>query len=161
MMPRPKSCANPVVIVDPHETQRLMPANEKGFDILETAETDFESALINKSDHVPPSVADISHQIRRPTSSVAQANITIKTIFNILRSFSSSNILTIYLHALWQSLHPFGKNCVQGLPRDFGQNNPNTNKKFRLSFSATSHQLSFGGAKKEQVRGYQIWWIGE
>jgi hypothetical protein len=34
-----------------------------------------------------------------PTSSVAQANLTIKINFNILPSFSSSNIFTIYLHA--------------------------------------------------------------
>jgi hypothetical protein len=36
--------------------------------------------------------------IRCPTSSVATANLTIKTNFNILRSFGSSDILTIYLH---------------------------------------------------------------
>jgi hypothetical protein len=57
-----------------------------------------------------------------PTSSVAQANLTIKTNFNILRSFSPSDILTIYLHAFLQSRHPFEKNCVQDLPRDFRQN---------------------------------------
>jgi hypothetical protein len=34
-----------------------------------------------------------------PTSSVAQANLTIKINFNILRSFSSSDIIIIYLHA--------------------------------------------------------------
>jgi hypothetical protein len=63
-----------------------------------------------------------------PTPSVAQANLTIKINFNVLSSFSSSNILTICLHVFLQSLHPFEKNCVQGLPRDFRQNNPNTNK---------------------------------
>jgi hypothetical protein len=57
-----------------------------------------------------------------PTSSVAQANLTIKINFNILRSFSSSDIFTIYLHAFLQSLHPFEKSCVQGFPRDFRQN---------------------------------------
>jgi hypothetical protein len=72
-----------------------------------------------------------SGNIGYPTSSVAQANLTIKINFNILRSFSSSDILTIYLRAFLQSLHPFEKNCVQGLLRDFRQNNPNTNKKFR------------------------------
>jgi hypothetical protein len=72
----------------------------------------------------------------------------IKINFNTLRSFSSSDIFTIYLHPFLQSLHPFEKNCVQGLPRDFRQNNPNTNKKFRWSFSATSYQLSFDVAKK-------------
>jgi hypothetical protein len=41
-----------------------------------------------------------------PTSSGTQANLTIKINFNILRSFSSSYILTIYLHAFLQSLHP-------------------------------------------------------
>jgi hypothetical protein len=97
-----------------------------------------------------------------PTSSGAQANLTMKINFNILRSFRSSDILTIYLHALLQcSIHStFEKNCVQGLPRDFRQNNPNTNKKFRWSFSAISHQLSFDVATKEKVRGCQIWWIG-
>jgi TPR repeat protein len=44
--------------------------------------------------------------IGRPTSSVAQANLTIKINLNILRSFSSSNMFTIYLHAFLQSLHP-------------------------------------------------------
>jgi hypothetical protein len=88
-----------------------------------------------------------------PTSSVAQANPTIKIKFNVLRSFSSSNVLTIYLHAFLQWLHPFEKNRVQGLPRDFRQNNPNTNKKFRGSFSAISHQPSFDVAKKEKARG--------
>jgi hypothetical protein len=88
--------------------------------------------------------------IGRPTSSVAQANLTIKINFNILRSFSSSNILTIYLRAFLKSLHPFEKNCVQGLPQDFRQNNPNTNKKFRCSFRAISHQLFFDVAKKEK-----------
>jgi hypothetical protein len=60
------------------------------------------------------------------------------------------------------SIHPFEKNCVQGLPRDFRQNNPSTNKNFRWSFSAISHQLSFDVAKKEKgkVRGCQIWRIG-
>jgi hypothetical protein len=79
-----------------------------------------------------------SSSIGCPTSSVAQANLTIRINFNILRSFSSSDILTIYLHAFLQSLHPFEKNCVQGLPKNFRQNNPNTNKKFRWSFSAIS-----------------------
>jgi hypothetical protein len=87
------------------------------------------------------------------TSSVAQANLTIKTNFNILRSFSSSDILTICLHTFLQSLHPFEKNWVQGLPRDFRQNNLNTNKKFRWSFSAISHQLSFDIAKNEKSEG--------
>jgi hypothetical protein len=73
-----------------------------------------------------------------PTSSVAQANLTIKINFNILPSFNSSDILTIYLHAFLQSLHPFEKNYPQSLPRDFRQNNPNTNKKLRWSFSAIS-----------------------
>jgi hypothetical protein len=102
----------------------------------------------------------LQEHIRCPTSSVAQANLMIKINFNILRSFSSSDILTIYLHAFLQSFHPFEKNCVQGLPQDFRQNNPNANKKFRWSFSAISHQLSFGLAKKEKVRGCQIWRIG-
>jgi hypothetical protein len=84
-----------------------------------------------------------------PTSSVAQANLTIKINFNILHSFSSSDILIIYLHVFLQSLHPFEKNCVEGLPQDFRQDNPNTNKKFRWSFSAIS-QLSFDLAKKEK-----------
>jgi hypothetical protein len=62
---------------------------------------------------------EMDHCIGCPTSSVAQANLTIKINFNILRSFSSSDILTICLHAFLQSLHSFEKNCVQGLPRDF------------------------------------------
>jgi hypothetical protein len=33
------------------------------------------------------------------------------------------------------------------------QNNPNTNKTFRWSFSAISHQLSFDVAKKEKAEG--------
>jgi hypothetical protein len=77
----------------------------------------------------------------------------MKINFNRLRSFDSSDILTIYLHAWLQSLHPFEKTCVQGLPRDFRQNNPNTNKKFKWSFSAIFHQLCFGGAKKEKSEG--------
>jgi hypothetical protein len=93
------------------------------------------------------------NDIECPTSSVAQANFMIKTIFNILRSFSSSDILTIYLHAFLQSLHPFKKTCVQGLPRDFRSNNPNMNKKFRWSFSAISHQLSFDVATTEKSEG--------
>jgi hypothetical protein len=48
-----------------------------------------------------------------PTPSVAQANLTIKINFNILRSFSSSDILTIYLHAFLQSLHPFEKTAFK------------------------------------------------
>jgi hypothetical protein len=72
----------------------------------------------------------------------------IKINSNILRSFSSSDILTIYLHAFLQLLYPFEKNCVQALPLDFRQNNLNMNKKFRWSFSAISHQLSFDVAKK-------------
>jgi hypothetical protein len=84
----------------------------------------------------------------------------IKINFNILRSLSSSDILTIYLHAFLQGLHPFEKNCVQGFPRDFRENNPNTNKKFIWSFSAISYRLSFDVAKKEKVRGCQIWRIG-
>jgi hypothetical protein len=60
-----------------------------------------------------------------PTLDVAKANLTIKINFNILRPFSSSDTLTIYLHAFLQSLNPFEKNCGQGLPRDFRQNNPN------------------------------------
>jgi hypothetical protein len=86
-------------------------------------------------------------------SSVAQANLTIKVDFNILRSFGSSDMLTIYLHAFLQSHHPFEKNCVQGLPQEFRQNNMNTDKKFRWSFSAISHQLSFDVAKKEKSKG--------
>jgi hypothetical protein len=86
-------------------------------------------------------------------SSVAQVNLTIKINFNVLHSLSSSDILTIYLHAFLQSFHPFEKNCVQDLPRDFRQNNPNTNKKFRWSFRAISHQLSFDVAKKEKSMG--------
>jgi hypothetical protein len=62
-------------------------------------------------------------------------------------------IPTIQLHAFLQSLHPFEKNCVQGLLQDFHQNNPNTNKKFRWSFSAISHQLSFDVADKEKSEG--------
>jgi hypothetical protein len=77
----------------------------------------------------------------------------IKISFNILRSFISSNILTIHLHAFLQWLHPFEKNCVQGLLRDFRQNDPNTIKKFRWSFSAISRQLSFDVAKKERPEG--------
>jgi hypothetical protein len=73
-----------------------------------------------------------------------------------LRSFSLSDILTIYLHVFLQSLHSFEKNCVRGLARDFRQNNPNTNKKFKWSFSAISHQLSLDVAKKENARGCQI-----
>jgi hypothetical protein len=88
-----------------------------------------------------------------PTSSVAQANLTIKINFNRLLAFRSSDIITIYLQAFLQLLHPFEKNCVQDLPKDFRQNNPNTNKKFRWGFSATSHQLSFDAAKKEKVQG--------
>jgi hypothetical protein len=49
--------------------------------------------------------------------------------------------------------HPFEKNCVQGLPRDFGQNNPNPNKKFRWSFNVISHQLFFDVAKKGKPEG--------
>jgi hypothetical protein len=56
-----------------------------------------------------------------------------------------------------QSLHPFEKNFVQDLPRDFRQNNnnknPNTNKKFRWSFNAISHQLSFDVSRKEKSEG--------
>jgi hypothetical protein len=52
-----------------------------------------------------------------------------------------------------QPLHPFEKNCVQDLPRDFRQNNSNTNKKFRWSFNAISYQLSFDAAKKEKSEG--------
>jgi hypothetical protein len=55
------------------------------------------------------------------------------------------------MHAFLQSLHPFEKNCVQGLPRDCRQKNPNTSKKFRWSFSAISHQISFDVAKKEKA----------
>jgi hypothetical protein len=40
-----------------------------------------------------------------PTSSVAQANLTIRINFNILCSFSLSDILTIYLHTFLQSLY--------------------------------------------------------
>jgi hypothetical protein len=48
----------------------------------------------------------MSMTIGCPTSSVAQANLTIKTNFNILRSFTSSDILTIYLHAFCnRSIH--------------------------------------------------------
>jgi hypothetical protein len=82
---------------------------------------------------------------------VAQVNLTIKINFNILRSFGSSDILTIYLHAFLQSLYLFEKNCVQGLPRDFRQDHPNTNKKFKWSFSGMSDQLSFDGAKNVPV----------
>jgi hypothetical protein len=92
-----------------------------------------------------------SENIGCPTPSVAQANLTIKINFNILRSFSSTTILIIYLHAVLQSLHPFEKNCVQGLPQDFRQNNPNTTKKFGWSFSAIFHQLPFDVTKKEKV----------
>jgi hypothetical protein len=88
--------------------------------------------------------------IGRSTSSVAEWNPTIKVIFNILRSFNSSDMLTIYLHACLQSLHLFEKNFVQGLPRDFRRNNPDKNKKLRWSFSAISYQLSFDVAKKEK-----------
>jgi hypothetical protein len=49
---------------------------------------------------------DQRQHIGCPTSSVASANLMIKIIFNILRSFSLSDILTIYLQALLQSLHP-------------------------------------------------------
>jgi hypothetical protein len=57
------------------------------------------------------------------------------------------------MHTFLQSLHPLEKNCVQGPPRDFCQNNPNTNKKFRWSFSAIFHQLSFDVGKKEKSEG--------
>jgi hypothetical protein len=87
-----------------------------------------------------------------PTSSVTQANLTVKINFNILHSFNSPDILTIYLQAFLQSPHPFEKNCVQGLPQDFRQNNPNTNMKFRWSFSAISHQLFFDVAKRKSLR---------
>jgi hypothetical protein len=41
-----------------------------------------------------------------PTSNVAQANLTMKINFKRLRSLSSSDILTIYLHAFLQcSVH--------------------------------------------------------
>jgi hypothetical protein len=94
-----------------------------------------------------------SYDIQCPTSNVAQENLVIKINFNILNSFSSSDILTIYLHAFLQSLYPLEKNFVQGLPRDLRQNNPNTNKKFRWSFSVISHQLSCDVAKKEKSEG--------
>jgi hypothetical protein len=55
----------------------------------------------------------VHRTIGRPTSSVAQANLTIKINFDILRSFSSSNILTIYLQAFLQSLHPFEKTAFK------------------------------------------------
>jgi hypothetical protein len=86
-------------------------------------------------------------------SSVAQANLTIKINFNILHSFSSSDVLTIYLHTFLQSFHLFEKNCVQDLPRDFRQNNPNTNKKFKWSFSAISYHLSFDLVKRKKFDG--------
>jgi hypothetical protein len=89
-------------------------------------------------------------------SSVAQVNLKIKINFNILRSFGSFDIPTIYLQAFLQSLHLVEENCVQGLSRDFHQNNPNPNKKFRWSFSAISNQLSFDVAKKDKVKGCQI-----
>jgi hypothetical protein len=57
------------------------------------------------------------------------------------------------MHFCNRFIHPFEKNCVQGLPRDFRQNNPNPNKKFRWSFSAISHQLSFDVAKNEKSEG--------
>jgi hypothetical protein len=101
-------------------------------------------------------VSEAMGAIGRPTLSVAQANLTIKINFNVLHSFSSFNILTIYVHAFLQSLHLFEKNCVQGLPRDFRQNKPNTSKKFTWSVSAISRQLSFDVGKKEKVRGCQI-----
>jgi hypothetical protein len=88
-----------------------------------------------------------------PTPSIAQANLTIKINGNILRSFNSSDILTIYLHAFCnRSIHRFAENCVQDLPRDFRQNNPNTNKKFRWSFSAIFHQLSSDVVKRKSPR---------
>jgi hypothetical protein len=62
-------------------------------------------------------------------------------------------MLTIYLHTFLQSLHPFEKNGIQGLPRDFRQNNPNTDKKFRWSFSAMFCQLSFDVAKRKKSKG--------
>jgi hypothetical protein len=116
----------------------------------------FDTLKYTDKDHVQH--LENSRSMRRegigcPTSSVAQENLTIKINFNILRSFSSSDILTINLHAFLQSLHPFGKNCVQGLPRDIRQNNPNTNKKFRWSFSAISPQLSFDVTKNENSEG--------
>jgi hypothetical protein len=67
----------------------------------------------NKSDRASQTL------IWRPTSSVAHANLTIRINFNISRPFSASDILAIYLHAFLQSLHPFEKNCVQGLAQDF------------------------------------------
>jgi hypothetical protein len=103
-----------------------------------------------------PRPSELTGCIEYPTSSVAQANLTTKINFNILRYFSSCDWLTIYLHTFLQSLHPFEKYCVQGLPPDFRQNNPTTNTKFRWSFSAMSHQLSFDVAKKGKVRGCQI-----
>jgi hypothetical protein len=84
---------------------------------------------------------------------IAQANLTIKINFNILRSLSSSNLLTIYLCAFLQSLHPFERNGVQGLPWNFHENNPNMSKKFRWSFGARSHQIFFDRAKKEKSEG--------
>jgi hypothetical protein len=61
-------------------------------------------------------------------------------------------LLSTCTHFCNRSIHRFEKNYVQGLPRDFRQNNPkmNLNKKFRWSFSAISHQLSFDMAKKEK-----------
>jgi hypothetical protein len=40
-------------------------------------------------------------------------NLTIKINFNILRSLSSSDIFTIYLHAFLQYLHPFEKTALK------------------------------------------------
>jgi hypothetical protein len=88
-----------------------------------------------------------------PTSSAAQVNLKIKINFNVVGSCSSSDILIIYFRTFLQSLHPFEKNCVQSLPLDLRQNNPNTNKKFKWSFSATSHQRSFGVTKKKKSEG--------
>jgi hypothetical protein len=65
-------------------------------------------------------------------------------------------MFTIYLHAFLPSLHPFEQNSVQSLPRAFRQNYPNANKKFRWSFNAISHQLSFDVAKKEKGKSPRV-----
>jgi hypothetical protein len=67
---------------------------------------DYACTIQGSSHSLRPKWAGSSKVIGCPTSSVAQANLTIEINFNILRSFSSSNILTIYLHAFCnRSIH--------------------------------------------------------
>jgi hypothetical protein len=88
-----------------------------------------------------------------PTSSVAQANLTMKINFNISHSFSPSDILTIDLHAFLQSLYPFRKDCVQGILRDFRQNNPNMNQKSRCISARYPINFPLTYPKREKSEG--------